>query len=170
MQVSECSRWPHSSRCIISHRYFFRLIDCSLEKLLNIKADVHDEVNRLFYVNKTVLDALGGTNSGIQSNLLGIHIELTLSDFVSNFKLPNVGEHVYFIAFDDLPAYGRTESEVHSASSLTDGKSKTALNLIPIFESFPIGWKCRHSCRLQWLHPPTPESVSFLPSHRLENK
>lgn len=53
--------------------------------------------------------------------------------------LPNIGGQYYLTGFDDLPAYGRTGSEVYSAILSLEGNPKPQLNWRQILESFPNG-------------------------------
>lgn len=62
----------------------------------------------------SVLDVSEGTDPIIQSNILKTQIEFSLFDLCQILDLPNTIDHCYLIAFDDLLAYGRTESEVYS--------------------------------------------------------
>lgn len=58
-------------------------------------------------------------------HVLGTQIGFNLSLLRQIMDLPNVSEHCYVTAFDYLPTYDRTESEVYTAISLIGRKFKT---------------------------------------------
>lgn len=72
----------------------------------------------LIYANMTIPGVPEGIGPVIRSNVLGTHIEFTLADVYQIFRPTNLGDHCYLKAFNDLPAYGKNESEVYFAIPL----------------------------------------------------
>lgn len=58
----------------------------------------------------------------LRSNLLGTPIEFSLSTLCETLELPNVGDLVYLMVYDNLLPYGKIQSELYSVISVNGEK------------------------------------------------
>lgn len=95
--------------------------DYGLKEFLNIEEVVDPEAIKLFYANMSIVDR---DEPVIQSLILGTQIEFNVKHLCQILNLPM--RPLYLTAYEDLPACGRTNEEVHSIITNTVLKPKTA--------------------------------------------